>query len=164
MSKLKIKDGDQWTEIPAGGVGVPSGGSQGDILVKSSSTDYSTEWNGWDIKIATLNTELFEDISGNTDYRIKTYRLGNIVYISGAVKTTSSLAASGRYTIGTIDSTACPATNPAIVAKIKGLGTTVFDCGITHQGLIRIDTTQPTSVTVASGTTVSIFGSYLTIM
>ena len=44
MSQLKIKNGNNWESIPAGGVGVPSGGSAGDILVKSSSTDYATEW------------------------------------------------------------------------------------------------------------------------
>ena len=44
MSKLKIKNGNTWEEIPAGGVGVPSGGTQGQILVKSSGSDYATEW------------------------------------------------------------------------------------------------------------------------
>lgn len=44
MSILKIKDGSTWEEIPAGGVGVPSGGNAGDVLVKSSSTDYATGW------------------------------------------------------------------------------------------------------------------------
>lgn len=45
MSKLKIKNGSTWEEIPAGGVGVPSGGNAGDVLVKSSSTDYATQWS-----------------------------------------------------------------------------------------------------------------------
>ena len=44
MSQLKIKDGNSWIGIPAGGVGVPSGGSSGQYLKKSSSTDYATEW------------------------------------------------------------------------------------------------------------------------
>ena len=44
MSKLKIRNGNTWEEIPAGGVGVPSGGSAGEMLVKSSATDYATEW------------------------------------------------------------------------------------------------------------------------
>lgn len=44
MSQLKIKNGNEWVDIPAGGVGVPSGGSAGDVLIKSSSTDYATEW------------------------------------------------------------------------------------------------------------------------
>ena len=56
MSKLKIRDGDQWTEIPAGGVGVPSGGTTGQVLTKSSNTDYATEWNTLQIKnIASLS-------------------------------------------------------------------------------------------------------------
>ena len=45
MSKLKIKDGNNWVEIPASGVGVPSGGTAGQALVKSSGTDYATEWD-----------------------------------------------------------------------------------------------------------------------
>ena len=44
MSQLKIKDGANWIPIPAGGIGVPSGGDSGEILVKSSSTDYATQW------------------------------------------------------------------------------------------------------------------------
>ena len=45
MSVLKVRNGaSSWESIPAGGVGVPSGGSAGQTLVKSSSTDYATEW------------------------------------------------------------------------------------------------------------------------
>lgn len=45
MSVLKIKDQNgNWYEVPAGGVGVPSGGTKGQVLKKSSATDYSTEW------------------------------------------------------------------------------------------------------------------------
>lgn len=44
MSKLKIRNGNTWEEIPAGGVGVPPGGTQGQALLKSSNTDYSTTW------------------------------------------------------------------------------------------------------------------------
>lgn len=45
MSVLKIRNGSTWEEIPAGGVGVPSGGNAGDVLVKSNSTDYATQWS-----------------------------------------------------------------------------------------------------------------------
>lgn len=44
MSQLKIKDGNNWIAIPEGGIGVPSGGTAGQLLKKSSSTDYATEW------------------------------------------------------------------------------------------------------------------------
>ena len=44
MSKLKIKNGNTWEEIPVGGVGVPSGGTAGQVLMKSSATDYADEW------------------------------------------------------------------------------------------------------------------------
>ena len=45
MSQLKIKNGGTWEAIPAGGVGVPSGGTTGQYLKKSSSVDYATEWS-----------------------------------------------------------------------------------------------------------------------
>ena len=49
MSKLKLKDeNDQWLEAAANGYGVPSGGNTGDVLVKSSSTDYATGWSARD--------------------------------------------------------------------------------------------------------------------
>lgn len=44
MSQLKVWDGEEWLAIPEGGVGVPSGGSSGQYLKKSSSVDYATEW------------------------------------------------------------------------------------------------------------------------
>lgn len=44
MSQLKIKNGATWEEIPAGGIGVPSGGTEGQVLTKSSATDYATQW------------------------------------------------------------------------------------------------------------------------
>lgn len=44
MSQLKIKNGNVWESIPAGGIGVPSGGTTGQVLQKSSNTDYATEW------------------------------------------------------------------------------------------------------------------------
>ena len=45
MGKLKIKDGNNWIALPESGVGVPSGGTAGQVLVKSNSTDYATEWD-----------------------------------------------------------------------------------------------------------------------
>lgn len=60
MSQLKIKDGNNWVNIPAGGIGVPSGGTAGQVLKKSSSTDYATEW-------ATPQTIKYIDITKTTD-------------------------------------------------------------------------------------------------
>lgn len=45
MSVLKIKDGNTWIPMPASGVGVPLGGTQGQVLMKASSTDYDTGWD-----------------------------------------------------------------------------------------------------------------------
>lgn len=44
MSQLKIKNGNNWINIPTSGMGVPSGGTTGQVLQKSSNTDYATEW------------------------------------------------------------------------------------------------------------------------
>ena len=44
MSVLKIKDGNTWIPMPASGVGVPLGGTQGQVLMKASSTDYDAGW------------------------------------------------------------------------------------------------------------------------
>lgn len=58
MSKLKIKDGDQWTEVSAGGIGVPSGGTTGQVLKKSSNTDYATEWDDETSTIPSYGTSI----------------------------------------------------------------------------------------------------------
>ncbi len=44
MPQLKIKNNGVWVDIPAGGVGVPSGGTTGQVLQKASNTNYATEW------------------------------------------------------------------------------------------------------------------------
>lgn len=44
MSVLKIKDGNTWIPMPASGVGVPLGGTHGQVLMKASSTDYDAGW------------------------------------------------------------------------------------------------------------------------
>lgn len=58
MSKLKIRDQNDpntWYEIPAGGVGVPSGGTQGQVLYKTGSADYSTGWGSLIVESGTSN-------------------------------------------------------------------------------------------------------------
>ena len=69
--QLKIKNGSSWESIPAGGVGVPSGGSSGQYLKKSSSTDYATEWTDLpkQVKIkrisATFNNAAVSNVDSN---------------------------------------------------------------------------------------------------
>lgn len=65
MSQLKIWDESKntWVGIPAGGVGVPSGGSSGQFLKKSSSTDYATEWAEYKKSTPTYST--YTDISSS---------------------------------------------------------------------------------------------------
>lgn len=45
MSRLKIRNNNEWISIPAGGVGVPTGGTAGQVLKKVSGTNYDTEWS-----------------------------------------------------------------------------------------------------------------------
>jgi len=44
MSTLKIKSGGTWLNVAGAGVGVPSGGSAGQLLIKASATDYDMGW------------------------------------------------------------------------------------------------------------------------
>lgn len=75
MGQLKIKDGNNWIDIPASGVGVPSGGTTGQVLQKSSNTDYATEWYtpqtlGWELVKDGMNsvtTYTVPDMSGAKD-------------------------------------------------------------------------------------------------
>lgn len=57
MSVLKFKDqNNNWITVPAGGRGVPSGGTEGQYLKKSSSSDYNTEWDDFPIPEYGSNT------------------------------------------------------------------------------------------------------------
>ena len=71
MSQLKIRNGNDWYSVPAGGAGVPSGGSAGDVLVKSSSVDYATEW-------ATINKLEVKDFSDDFSLSAKGYSYSDI--------------------------------------------------------------------------------------
>lgn len=79
MSQLKIKDGNNWINIPSSGIGVPSGGTTGQVLQKSSNTDYATEW-------ANLPVEQFVDRSADVTVvqKVDTLKLlvkGQIAYL-----------------------------------------------------------------------------------
>ncbi len=65
MSKLKIKNGNTWEEIPAGGVGVPSGGTAGQVLMKSSATDYATQWDNY---FPTIVEDVWDTTQGGSAY------------------------------------------------------------------------------------------------
>ena len=110
MSKLKIKDGNQWTEIPAGGVGVPSGGNAGDVLVKSSSVDYATEWADlpnlltwtlWDSKAGNVDITLptnYNEILIATQYTTNGFDYSLTVYIPRPEVMTSNNVARRFFT------------------------------------------------------------------
>jgi len=96
MSQLKIKDGNSWVAIPAGGVGVPSGGDAGDVLVKSSSTDYATEWETPEPQYCTYSS--YTDISSyNSSSNYFTAPCDGYLYMSAYQRTGSItiLSASG---------------------------------------------------------------------
>ena len=84
MSKLKIKNGNTWEEIPAGGVGVPSGGTQGQVLMKSSATDYATGWESLIVESGTSGDWKYWKFA---DGRV---RLRYTATISGVAVTTSA--------------------------------------------------------------------------
>ena len=82
MSQLKIKDGNNWVNIPASGIGVPSGGTTGQVLQKSSNTDYATEWAAFPIKIDLLwtNPNPNEALSNGTIIFSDDYPLYLMIY------------------------------------------------------------------------------------
>lgn len=99
MSQLKIKNvnDNSWISIPAGGVGVPSGGSAGDVLTKSSSTDYATEWttpasNEWTL----LGT------SSNSSQMVTYPSNAKEIFILGASSSTSKPAYSCVFLVDAI--------------------------------------------------------------
>ena len=81
MSQLKIKDGNNWIDIPSGGIGVPSGGTTGQVLVKSSNTDYATEWataSEWEDV-----TSAFTPVTGVTNFTAFYNAKRNVIWLSG---------------------------------------------------------------------------------
>lgn len=91
MSQLKIKDNnDNWIDIPASGVGVPSGGSAGDVLVKSSAVDYATEWQAPLVEesFQVTPTVTFTSVDVN-----KCRKCGNLVTINFTGRATSGASA-----------------------------------------------------------------------
>lgn len=87
MSKLKIRNGNTWEEIPAGGVGVPSGGTQDQYLKKSSSTDYAVEWASFP-SVETLTISL--NTSGWTENTTWAEKMGNLVIVHVYVQGTTA--------------------------------------------------------------------------
>ena len=90
MSQLKIKNGNNWESIPAGGIGVPSGGTTGQFLKKSSSVDYATEWDG----ISAEQTATFSQSSAsskNATLVAKWRTFGNVVQMSLDVTPTTAI-------------------------------------------------------------------------
>ena len=81
MSQLKIWDesNNTWVGIPAGGVGVPSGGNAGDVLVKSSSTDYAT---GWETPLTEESFQVTPTVTFSSVAVNKGRKCGNLVTIN----------------------------------------------------------------------------------
>lgn len=117
MSVLKVKDGNSWFSLQAGGVGVPSGGTAGQYLKKSSAADYATEWAAFptvDTLSLSLNTS---DWTANTTWA---ERMGNIVVVHVNVQ--------GSTASGKVIATGLPAPRAAItIADIGGAGLAILN-------------------------------------
>ena len=87
MSQLKIKNGNTWEAIPAGGVGVPSGGSSGQFLKKSSSTDYATEWD--DIPIPLVSGAVIQSVA-MTEVLCELKKLDDVCFFTFSGKMTNA--------------------------------------------------------------------------
>lgn len=68
MSALKVWDyiNNVWVKLPAGGVGVPSGGTAGQVLAKSSNTDYAAEWVSKGITLLWTNPSPTDEFAATT--------------------------------------------------------------------------------------------------
>ena len=96
MSQLKIKNGNNWESIPAGGIGVPSGGTTGQVLQKSSNTDYATEWASPTIETGTI-TRVFT--ASGTFEQMQCYRIGNTACVGARIYDMTSSSATGMNTV-----------------------------------------------------------------
>ena len=86
MAQFKIKDNNSWVAAVSGGVGVPSGGSQGQVLKKSSSSDYATTWASADIQVIRNNVSVATTAwATNSTYADYGYRAS--VAITGVTST-----------------------------------------------------------------------------
>lgn len=76
---IKIWDGSAWQEVVGlpgiDGVGVPSGGSTGQVLAKNSATDYDTEW------IDVTASPAIDDLS---DVAITSASSGDVIVYNGS--------------------------------------------------------------------------------
>ena len=95
MSQLKIKNGNNWESIPAGGIGVPSGGTTGQYLKKSSSADYATEWENFPTILTQTTAQLTTIVSFSSISANRLTRVGNIVVLE--FRGTAASAAGGTW-------------------------------------------------------------------
>ena len=70
MSQLKIKNGNTWELVGTDGIGVPSGGTVGQVLQKNSATSYDTSWSSiYTIPSGGSTNQVLKKTS-NTDYAV----------------------------------------------------------------------------------------------
>lgn len=110
MSQLKIYDGNTWVGIPAGGVGVPSGGSTGQYLKKSSSTDYATEWAN---PYASTKETVTFSMSGVGNFTINFEKIGKLVVAKVKCQTNASYSIIQRTVTNVIPTAFLPSVSYA---------------------------------------------------
>ena len=112
MSQLKIRNGNDWYSVPAGGAGVPSGGSAGQLLMKSSSTDYATEWINNINEVIDLSNDLVITKSSGSDTvnssSCTAYRSGNLIQIGFSFTSTATVSAGSNSFVGTLSGIPLP--------------------------------------------------------
>lgn len=110
MSQLKIKDGNSWVNIPSSGIGIPSGGSSGQFLKKSSSTDYATEWANINMPQTTILTPIVTKTSGNSSIEgSAAVKYGNTIQFQLELMPTATTNAGSNVFVGTLSNIPLPA-------------------------------------------------------
>lgn len=112
MSQLKVKNGNNWESIPAGGIGVPSGGTTGQVLQKSSNTDYATEWANNEIPVIELSPVITRTSGNSSVKEVFAFQYGKVVQIYITFYSGDSVSAGSNSFEGTITGIPKPKANP----------------------------------------------------
>lgn len=156
MSQLKIKNGNNWESIPAGGIGVPSGGTTGQFLKKSSSVDYATEWDG----ISAEQTATFSQSSASSKNAtlVAVWRtFGNVVQMSLSVTPTATIDP-GTGATNRVYAT-LPSSVPKPIANITFISLNLRVAEIQTDGTVIY---QVLNVSQLANNTQTVTGTYLT--
>lgn len=160
MSQLKIKDGNNWIDIPAGGIGVPSGGTTGQVLVKSSNTDYATGWGDVSLEIEPLNPIVTKSEGLASVESVEAYQYGKLIMIFfNFSKASGTVNAGSNAFVGTLSGIPLPLVSGVNVNGFAG--STELSMLIESSGAMRLRVLAAASASGAVNPWATFGGLYL---